>query len=172
MVVRPAQPEDMDQLARHLDQVDGLSHAACLDNQSSDQGVYLIALHGDTPVGRLFVRWRNTEVPRIAAEHPQAAPLADMPEICDVYVVPEHRSEGIGTRLVERALECARDQGVSQVTICVNTDNPRARALYERLGFAESGIGVFTTSGTILDASGEELPWQNGPQVLLVQSLG
>ena len=46
-----------------------------------------------------------------------------------------------------------------------------SRALYERIGFCESGIGAFTTSGTFVDEDGEERSWQHGPQVLLVQDL-
>ena len=57
------------------------------------------------------------------------------------------------------------------MTICVDTDNPRAQALYERLGFVESGIGVFTTRGTFTTEDGTEEPWQNGPQMLLIQAL-
>jgi hypothetical protein len=55
--------------------------------------------------------------------------------------------------------------------VCVDIDNPGARALYERLGFAESGIGVFATSGTFTDEGGTERARRNGPQVLLVRSL-
>ena len=171
MVIRPPRQEELHILSHHMAAVDGLSHAAYIEKQARDGGIYLVAWDGDTPVGRLFVRWQNIEIPRIVDERPQAAQFADAPAICDVYVVPERRSEGVGAQLIQRAVECARQQGVSQVTICVDTDNPRARALYERLGFTESGIGVFTTSGTFVDEDGLERHWQNGPQVLLAQGL-
>jgi hypothetical protein len=80
MVVRPAGPGDLDQLTRQFAQMHGLSHAACLDSQARDLGAYLVVWEGDTPVGRLFVRWRNTEAPRIVDEHPQAW-FADAPSM-------------------------------------------------------------------------------------------
>jgi RimJ/RimL family protein N-acetyltransferase len=85
--------------------------------------------------------------------------------------VAERRSQGIGTQLLRRALRLARGRGVSHATICVDTDNPRARSLYERLGFVEPGIGAFTTSGVLVDEAGRERSWQNGPQVMLVRKL-
>jgi hypothetical protein len=59
----------------------------------------------------------------------------------------------------------------THLTLCVDLDNPRAKSLYERLGFADSGVGVFTTSGVFVDDEGNDTPWQIGPQFLLVQEL-
>ena len=87
------------------------------------------------------------------------------------YVELQTAGQGIGTRLVRRALELARQKGAALATICVDTDNPGARRLYERQGFAEVGIGAFTTSGTLVDKDGQQRPWQNGPQVLVAQRL-
>ena len=63
-------------------------------------------------VAHLFIRWTgNTEVPRIVDRYPQAAQFADCPEICELYVVPERRSQGIGTQLLRQALQLARERG-------------------------------------------------------------
>lgn len=45
------------------------------------------------------------------------------------------RGLGIGTRLLDAATELARDHGADRVRLSVVDGNPRARALYERLGF-------------------------------------
>lgn len=170
--IAPARPGDVDLLCRRMGADDGAGHQSYLEKQSRDEGLYLIAWEADAPVGHVFVRWTgNTEVPRIVDQYPQAAQFADRPELCEAYVVSQRRSQGIGTRLLRRALRAAGDRGASQVTICVDTDNPRARSLYERLGFVESGIGTFTTSGVLVDEGGRERPWQNGPQVMLVMEL-
>ena len=170
--IRPIELGDVDLLCQQMGADDSAGHRSYVDKQSRDQGVYLIAWDGDVPVGHLFIRWTgNTEVPRIVDWCPQAARFADGPEFCEVYVVAERRSQGIGTQLLRRALQLACERGVSQATICVDTDNPRARSLYECLGFVESGIGTFTTSGVLVDEAGQERPWQNGPQVMLVAKL-
>ena len=169
----PIQPGDIDLLCQRMGDNDDADHRSYADMQSRDEGVYLIAWDEDVPVAHVFIRWtENTEVPRIVDRYPQAAQFADCPEFVEVYVVPERRSQGIGTQLLRRALQLARERGASQATICVDTDNPRARSLYERLGFVESGIGTFTTSGVLIDEAGHEMPWQNGPQVILVRKLG
>lgn len=169
----PVQPGDIDLLCQRMGANDDANHWSYADKQSRDEGVYLIAWDKDIPVAHLFICWTgNTEVPRIVDRYPQAAQFGDCPEICELYVVPERRSQGIGTQLLRQALELACARGAPQLTICVDTDNPRARSLYERLGFVESGIGAFTTSGVLIDEAGQERPWQNGPQVMLVKKLG
>jgi GNAT superfamily N-acetyltransferase len=176
--IRPIRPGEVDLLCQRMGGAvfgadDNTDHRACANQQSRGEGVYLIAWDEDVPVGHLFILWTgNTEVPRIVDRCPQAAQFADCPELCELYVVAERRSQGIGTQLLRQAVELARKRGASQATICVDTDNPRARSLYERLGFVESGIGTFTTSGVLVDEAGREKPWQNGPQVMLVKKLG
>ena len=142
-----------------------------LERQDGGRGIYLAAWDGDTPVGHLFLRWSNTEIPRIVDEYPQVAFLHEAPEVCNVFVVPERRSEGIGSLLITEAMERSRQRGVRHLTICVDLDNRRAAALYEHLGFSDAGVGVFTTSGVYVDDAGMERPWQNGPQYLLFQEI-
>jgi ribosomal protein S18 acetylase RimI-like enzyme len=55
-----------------------------------------------------------------------------------VYVDPKHRGNGIARRLREDVLAHAR-QVVTQVHLCVVTDNEAALSLYESLGFASYG---------------------------------
>ncbi|MEU9362947.1 GNAT family N-acetyltransferase [Streptomyces sp. NPDC048301] len=50
-------------------------------------------------------------------------------------VHPALQSCGIGTLLVEAAERRIRDRGLRQAELGVEDDNPRARALYERLGY-------------------------------------
>ena len=50
-------------------------------------------------------------------------------------VSPVARSRGVGSRLLQRADEIARERGMERVTLEVIASNPRARALYERSGF-------------------------------------
>ncbi len=55
-----------------------------------------------------------------------------------VFVAPEFRDQGIGTRLVHFAEQrILRD--VPNVFLCVSSFNPRARRLYERLGYRVVG---------------------------------
>ncbi len=56
--------------------------------------------------------------------------------LCQVSVVPEMQSRGLGSILVNSALESFRRQGLSTASLSVTVGNGRAYALYTRLGFA------------------------------------
>ena len=46
-----------------------------------------------------------------------------------------YRNQGVGTALIEKAKEMAKEKGISVVTLAVEPEN-RAKRLYQRLGFA------------------------------------
>jgi ribosomal protein S18 acetylase RimI-like enzyme len=52
-----------------------------------------------------------------------------------IFVAPEARSQGIGSRLLEAIADEARRRGYREVRLDVVEGNERARALYERRGF-------------------------------------
>lgn len=56
-------------------------------------------------------------------------------DIQSVYVVPEHRSAGVGTALMRTVLQHAEALGLEHVTV---HSNQRAASLYERAGFSTS----------------------------------
>ena len=56
-------------------------------------------------------------------------------DVQSLYVVPEHRSAGIGTALVRAVLQHAEALGLEHVTV---HSNERAVSLYERAGFTST----------------------------------
>ena len=76
--------------------------------------------------------------------------------VVGVYVHPDHRGAGLIDRLFDAALAWARELGLDRVRLHVHTDNARARAVYRRLGFVETGNGF---TGPI----GEELEMARTP---------
>ena len=58
-------------------------------------------------------------------------------EFANLFVVPDYRGHGIGTALIGVLTAVARHQHITNLEICVTIDNPRALALYQRLGFQE-----------------------------------
>lgn len=57
-------------------------------------------------------------------------------ELAGIQLVPHARSRGIGTDIVESLKSEAASCGLP-MELSVERDNPRARALYERLGFVK-----------------------------------
>jgi ribosomal-protein-alanine acetyltransferase len=65
--------------------------------------------------------------------------VADEMEILNLAVDPDARRQGIGARLVERALEAGRGSGARRVYLEVRESNSGAQAFYASLGFAAQG---------------------------------
>lgn len=64
----------------------------------------------------------------------------DAAEIGDLIVASAWRSQGVGTALIAHLLDKARAWGLSRVEIGAAMSNPRALALYQRLGFAPQRV--------------------------------
>jgi ribosomal protein S18 acetylase RimI-like enzyme len=108
----------------------------------------MVAWLGLTPVGHVLIRWEP--------EDPLRSALPGIPAIESLWVKPEHQSQGIGSRLMERAEDVARERGYDRVTLGVGIDNERARRLYDRRGYREAGIERCHVEWPYLDERGEE----------------
>lgn len=62
-------------------------------------------------------------------------------EIAGLQVLPEYQNRGIGTAVISQVLDTAAAAGIP-VVLDVETDNPNARRLYERLGFRPIGPAI------------------------------
>jgi N6-L-threonylcarbamoyladenine synthase len=98
-------------------------------------GTYLVAWDGGEPVGHAFVAWSGTKL--------------GSPELQDVWVAPERRRAGVATALTRAAEDEAARRGAASISLSVGAGNEPARALYERLGFADAGIEPERVRGTI-----------------------
>jgi GNAT superfamily N-acetyltransferase len=66
----------------------------------------------------------------------QGSPKSHIPKISDLYVAESFRSMGIGTIMIARVEELAVAFGHNMMHVGVDpVDNPRALALYQRLGY-------------------------------------
>ena len=54
-------------------------------------------------------------------------------------IVPAYRGRGLGLRLLNATLEAAFSAGFIRVELNVHTDNARAIALYDKVGFVREG---------------------------------
>jgi ribosomal protein S18 acetylase RimI-like enzyme len=57
----------------------------------------------------------------------------------ELYVVPQHRGQGLGRALMEAAIALARRRGAAHMDLGTGEDDTAARALYESLGFSNRG---------------------------------
>jgi GNAT superfamily N-acetyltransferase len=98
----------------------------CVENEATHFA--FVARVGGKVVGMAWVAL----VPRVPRPGVCARRSAD---IQSVFVFPEERGKGIGSRLVLAAVEHASSLGASRVTV---HSGRRAIPVYERLGFASS----------------------------------
>lgn len=93
-------------------------------------------------MGRLFVLTRANKILGMVsllftistAEGGKAAWLEDL------VVRTDQRGRGFGTRLLRGAVDWARKQGLTRITLLTDADNTGARALYLRHGFFPSAM--------------------------------
>ncbi len=71
---------------------------------------------------------------------PKTWPIHRHVGIVGMGLLPDHRGQGLGRRLLQRTLDDARASGLSRVELTVREDNGSAIALYEKLGFEAEGV--------------------------------
>lgn len=61
----------------------------------------------------------------------------------DMVVMPAWRSKGVGTRLIDHAVDFARREGFGRITLLTDQDNDGAQQFYRAKGFSRSEMVVF-----------------------------
>jgi GNAT superfamily N-acetyltransferase len=122
-----------------LPRVDAALPLDRLTGSIADAG-YLIAWEDGSPIGHAYLAWAGTEL--------------GLPELQDVFVTPGRRGAGVGTALTRKAERLVAAQGHDRLSLSVGVRNPRARALYERLGYEPADHPPKEIRGTILLRSG------------------
>ncbi|NGO72425.1 GNAT family N-acetyltransferase [Streptomyces boncukensis] len=134
MRISECREEDVGLLDKHMPSPGADSfHQRRYARQCAGAGTYLVAWRDDLPVGSCEVRWDGCAAPEVQAVH------AGCPEVNGLGVWPETlRSQGIGTGLIREAERLATARGCRSIGLGVERNNPRARALYRRLGYRPS----------------------------------
>ena len=92
--------------------------------ERNDLGSFLVAKEKDLVIGFAAISYVWT------LEHGGKSAWLD-----ELYVLPEHRSRGVGSALVERAVEEVQREGCKAIDLEVEEERGRAELLYERKGF-------------------------------------
>jgi len=146
--IRPAEPHELDAIiAAEESPATREHHRERWAQQLRGEAVYLLARENGRVVGHTMLR-RHSWYAEV-----QAGP--DPAEINALHVYEQGR--GVGTAIIAAAEQLARDWGYSAIGLGVGPDNPRARRLYERLGYREWGGPQVLNEWTEKDADGRIL---------------
>jgi GNAT superfamily N-acetyltransferase len=132
--VRPASDAELATLVAALGERHWFSDR--LARQRRGAGVLLVAWLEGRPVGEVFLEVEPAEEPEVRRH------LPEVPRLDHLEVPGPFQGRGIGTALVRAAEDRARQLGYQQIALGVALDNPKARRLYERLGYADWGHGT------------------------------
>jgi ribosomal protein S18 acetylase RimI-like enzyme len=125
-------------------------------------------------VGRALDRVGSGEVEYLVVRAPSGDPVAKggidyavkagIGTLSQLATAEGLQGHGIGTHLIAAAEERMRVRGVRTAELGVEDDNPRARQLYERLGYGE--VGREAASWEVEDADGNLVLYETELAVL------
>jgi GNAT superfamily N-acetyltransferase len=127
-----------------------------LARQQRGGGVVLVAWLEGRPVGEVFLECAPANEPEVRRH------LPGVPRLDHLEVPGPLWGQGIGTALIGAAEDTARQLGHERIALGVGLDNPKARRLYGRLGYADWGHG--TVVGTWVEHP------DDGPPVTLSET--
>jgi GNAT superfamily N-acetyltransferase len=156
--IRPAAAGDLAALVAALEQRDWFTDH--LARQQRGGGVLLVAWLDGRPVGDGFLSYEPDE-PAVRRQLPA------VPQLSHLEVLGPLQGRGIGTALIHAAEDSARKLGHQRLTLAVGLDNPRARRLYERLGYADWGHGRIVTTWVERDPEGRPVTMSEVCDVLV-----
>ena len=143
-VIRRSDPADAEQLTRLADSVSAEPEGWLISvggewRSAGDERRFLKALRR-YPHAAVFVAEREdgTLVGRLSVgrdPHPASTHVADV----GLMVAQDARRQGVGTALIEAAVEWARQAGVRKLELHVFPWNEAAIALYDAFGFEREG---------------------------------
>ena len=157
-IIREAVPDDAEKMISYLNQVGGES-----DNLLIGENEFTVPIEG---VKRKLAMSKDSEnsIVLIALENDQIIARAELEGYYparirhrakfSISVKKEYWNQGIGTEMIKRIFEQAKNLKIRIIELEVIADNERGINLYHKMGFADIGIykDYFFVTGIFKDA--------------------
>jgi predicted N-acetyltransferase YhbS len=146
MKISLATHDDIPQLTERLIELFSLEHEFIPDKQKHQQG--LAAIIENPQLGEIFVcKDAQKVVAMITILYSISTALgAKVATFEDMIVAENYRSSGIGSSLIEHALEHVKSNGCKRVSLLTDADNYQAHCFYQRHDFELSTMRLFRQS--------------------------
>ncbi|TCD47393.1 GNAT family N-acetyltransferase [Chlorobium sp. N1] len=142
-LIRTAEPRDIEACSELLTELFSLEKEFAADTQKQRRGLEMILERPES--GRVFVAELDGSIAgmlillsTVSTVLGQKVALLE-----DMVVDPRFRRRGIGSALLDHALETAAREDVGRITLLTDGDNLAAHALYRSKGFLRSSMAVF-----------------------------
>ena len=143
-VIRDARPEDVPTLGAFKE--GEVFHRDRLRDADGKTLRYLVAELDGAVVGHGLL---------VFGQPPTWPKMKHLPQMIDLWIRPDLRSRGIGRAMIARMEQLARKAGCSEMFLGVDPDNnPRALALYQRLGYVAIDAKPVEDRWEHIDSSG------------------
>ena len=162
--VRPAKEADLPTLAQWFPTNRPNRFRAYWQLQERGWITYLIIWLDQRPIGQGTLRWLGPRDSVVAAAYP------DCPELLGFGVSPEFQSQGIGSQLLEDYEVRAKERGCAIVGLAVGVENPRAQALYRRVGYTPVPLPSYIDRWSWRNEAGEKM-WVDDECIFMVKHL-
>ena len=157
-IIREAVPDDAEKMILYLNQVGGES-----DNLIHGENEFTVPIEG---VKRKLAMSKDSEnsVILIALDNEQIIARAELEGYYaarvrhrakfSISVKKEYWNRGIGTEMLTRLIELAKEMKLKVIELEVISDNARGINLYHKMGFTDIGVykDYFYVNGTYKDA--------------------
>ena len=157
-IIREAVPDDAEKMIIYLNQVGGES-----DNLIHGENEFTVPIEG---VKRKLAMSKDSEnsVVLIALDNEQIIARAELEGYYaarvrhrakfSISVKKEYWNRGIGTEMLTRLIELAKEMKLKVIELEVISDNARGINLYHKMGFTDIGVykDYFYVNGTYKDA--------------------
>lgn len=151
VTIRPAQESDLSALTAIKGAGSEALHLDRIRDAENGDFQYLVALDGSERVGFGLLVFRRP------AHWSDAADSTCLPQIVDLQVREDLRGRGYGSAFMEGLERITAEAGYDELYLSVEPDdNPRAYALYRRLGYEPLQPKPYPKSWHFVDSDGKE----------------
>ena len=147
LMVRDANEGDVPALAA-IRSSEALHRGRLRDAQLGDLR-YFVIQHADIVIGFLSLVFRRP------SSWSNRDDTQYLPEIIDFHIAESQRGQGFGSQAIHAVERIAAEAGYQQLYIAVDPiDNPRAHALYQRLGYQQIQAEPYFHNWEAVDGDG------------------
>ena len=142
IMIRELQPADAEKLITYTKQVggetDNLTFGADGFPVTVEREQAMLQAVMDDPGSVMLGAWRGEDLIADGSIHALPRRMAHRADL-GIAVIKEEWNKGIGSMLLERLIQFAKDAGIEIVNLEVRSDNAAAIHLYEKFGFQRIG---------------------------------